>query len=38
MGEKLALKIPMKAVRILAAALFMALGAVTLWGAFAVPQ
>jgi Ca2+/H+ antiporter, TMEM165/GDT1 family len=32
-GEKLALKIPMKAVRIVAAALFMAVGALTLWSA-----
>lgn len=33
MGEKLALKIPMKTVRVVAAALFMAVGAITLWGA-----
>jgi putative Ca2+/H+ antiporter (TMEM165/GDT1 family) len=32
-GEKLALKIPLKAVRIVAAALFMAVGALTLWSA-----
>jgi putative Ca2+/H+ antiporter (TMEM165/GDT1 family) len=32
-GEKLALKVPMKAVRIAAAALFMAVGALTLWSA-----
>ena len=32
-GEKLALKVPMKAVRIVAAALFMAVGALTLWSA-----
>jgi Ca2+/H+ antiporter, TMEM165/GDT1 family len=34
LGEKLALKIPMKAVRIVAAALFIAVGALTLWSAF----
>ncbi len=32
-GEKLAQKIPMKAVRMLAAALFVVVGALTLWGA-----
>ena len=32
-GEKLALKIPMKAVRMVAAALFMTVGALTLWSA-----
>ena len=32
-GEKLALKMPMKAVRIVAAVLFMAVGALTLWSA-----
>ena len=35
MGEKLAPKIPMKAVRIVAAALFMLVGALTLWSALA---
>lgn len=33
LGEKLALKIPMKAVRIVAAALFIVMGALTLWSA-----
>ncbi len=33
MGEKLALKIPMKTVRLVAAALFMVVGALTLWSA-----
>jgi putative Ca2+/H+ antiporter (TMEM165/GDT1 family) len=32
-GEKLALTIPMTTVRILAAALFVVVGALTLWGA-----
>ena len=35
MGEKLALKIPMKAVRLVAAAFFMVVGAFTLWSALA---
>jgi putative Ca2+/H+ antiporter (TMEM165/GDT1 family) len=34
-GEKLAVKIPMKTVRAVAAALFMVVGALTLWGAVA---
>jgi Ca2+/H+ antiporter, TMEM165/GDT1 family len=38
MGEKLAHKIPMKAVRIVAAALFMIVGAITLWGAYSGTQ
>jgi len=33
-GEKLATRIPMKAVRILAATLFLAVGMLTLWSAF----
>ncbi|HKB81844.1 MAG TPA: TMEM165/GDT1 family protein [Burkholderiales bacterium] len=37
-GEKLALKIPLKAVRLVAAALFMAVGALTLWSASAPLQ
>jgi putative Ca2+/H+ antiporter (TMEM165/GDT1 family) len=34
LGEKLALKIPMKTVRVVAAALFIVVGALTLWGAY----
>ena len=37
-GDKLALKIPMKAVRIVAAALFMVVGALTLWSALGRTQ
>ena len=33
-GEKLATRIPMKAVRILAATLFLVVGMLTLWSAF----
>ena len=33
-GEKLAQKIPMKAVRITAASLFIIVGVVTIWGSF----
>lgn len=38
MGEKLALKIPMNAVRILAAGLFILVGALTLWSGFTPAQ
>ena len=33
-GEKLAARIPMKAVRLFAAALFVVVGGITLWGAY----
>jgi Ca2+/H+ antiporter, TMEM165/GDT1 family len=38
MGEKLAPKIPMKAVRLVSAALFMVVGALTLWSTLAGKQ
>ena len=38
LGDNLALKIPMQAVRIVAAALFMVVGALTLWSALAGAQ
>jgi putative Ca2+/H+ antiporter (TMEM165/GDT1 family) len=38
LGDKLAVRMPMKAVRMLAATLFVVVGAVTLWSAFRTAQ
>jgi putative Ca2+/H+ antiporter (TMEM165/GDT1 family) len=38
MGEKLAARIPLKAVRLIAASLFFVVGIITLWGAFGMAR